>query len=83
MFNNENFVSARFTNNARNLVEVLYNHNGELHPFILDINDKDNPDVIRLFEMYSMDELHESTYQYVQDRNAKIMSLNLALDSIV
>ena len=68
MFNNENFVSARFTNNARNLVEVLYNHNGELHPFILDINDKDNPDVIRLFEMYSMDELHESTYQYVQDQ---------------
>ena len=68
MFNSENFVSARFTNNARNLVEVLYNHNGELHPFILDINDKDNPDVIRLFEMYSMDELHESTYQYVQDQ---------------
>lgn len=68
MFNNENFVSARFTNNARNLVEVLYNHNGELHPFILDINDKDNPDVIRLFEMYSMDELHETTYQYVQDQ---------------
>ena len=54
MFNSDNFVSARFTNNARNLVEVLYEHDDELHPFMLDINDKDNPDVIRLFEIYSM-----------------------------
>ena len=42
MFNSDNFVSARFTNNARNLVEVLYEHDDELHPFMLDINDKDN-----------------------------------------
>tara|TARA_B100001175_G_C19449258_1_gene610428 strand:- start:841 stop:1305 length:465 start_codon:yes stop_codon:yes gene_type:complete len=68
MFNTDNFVSARFTNNARNLVEVLYTHDDEIHPFMLDINDKDNPDIIRLFEIYSMDELHESTYQFVQDQ---------------
>ena len=68
MFNKENFVSATFVDQDRRYVEVLYTHDDEVHPFVVDIEDKDNPDVTRLFELYSMDELHESTYQYIQDQ---------------
>ena len=68
MFNSENFISATFVDQDRRYVEVLYTHDDEVHPFVVDIEDKDNPDVTRLFELYSMDELHESTYQYIQDQ---------------
>ena len=62
MFNKENFISATFTSGEYRYAEVLYTHNDKIHPHIVDTSDLEHPDTKRLLELYSMDELHETTY---------------------
>lgn len=63
MFNKENFVSATFTSEERRYVEVLYLHDDEIHPFVVDILDVDHPNTKELLEIQDMDDILELTYQ--------------------
>jgi hypothetical protein len=63
MFNKENFVSAIFTDQDRRYVEVLYIHDDEVHPFVVDLEDAENPDTKRLLDIHDMDDILELTYQ--------------------
>ena len=70
MFNKENFVSATFIDKDTRYVEVLYTHDDELHPFVVDFEDKDNSDTKRLLEIQDMDDLLELTYQTRKEERA-------------
>ena len=68
MFNKENFISATFADQDRRYVEVLYAHNDEVHPFVVDTLDQDNPDTKRLFEFQDYDTLLESSWQSMRQQ---------------
>ena len=63
MFNKENFISATFADQDKRYVEVLYAHNDEVHPFVVDTQDTDNPDTKRLFEFQDWESIELLTVQ--------------------
>ena len=61
MFTKDTFINATFTNSEYRYVEVLYSHNNEVHPFIIDTSDLEHPDTKRLLELQDLDVIMENT----------------------
>ena len=63
MFNKENFISATFADQDRRYVEVLYAHNDEVHPFVVDFEDTENSDTKRLLDIHDLESIELLTAQ--------------------
>ena len=67
MIDGYNFVRARFTNNERTIIEAEFvSEDGtELIPYTIEV---DSHDYHKLLELISLDDLHESTYIWIQEQ---------------
>ena len=63
MFNKENFVSATFIDQDRRYIEVLYTHDDEVHPFVVDFEDTENSDTKRLLDIHDLESIELLTAQ--------------------
>jgi len=70
MVENHKFITAYFTNNERTVVESLWSNDelGTIRTFELTA-EEDNPHWIELLKHITIDELHERTYKYINERN--------------
>ena len=79
MFNKENFVSATFADRDLRYVEVLYNHNKEIHTFVVDLLDTKNPDTQRLLDIHDFESIESLTVQTKKEERESFESLVLEL----
>tara|TARA_B100000424_G_scaffold67817_2_gene50273 strand:+ start:5600 stop:6073 length:474 start_codon:yes stop_codon:yes gene_type:complete len=61
MFTKDTFINATFTSDEYKNVEVLYSHNDEIHPFIVDTSNLEHPDTKRLLELQDLGTIMENT----------------------
>ena len=79
MFNKENFVSATFADRDLRYVEVLYNHNKEIHTFVVDLLDTENPDTQRLLNTQDFESIEALTEKTKKEERESFEGLVLEL----
>ena len=75
MFTKDTLINAVFTSDENRYVEVLYSHNNERHPFVVDTNDSENPDTKRLLEIQDLDQIMENTLAAKKEERRQFESL--------
>tara|TARA_Y100001963_G_scaffold155939_1_gene248270 strand:+ start:63 stop:536 length:474 start_codon:yes stop_codon:yes gene_type:complete len=75
MFTKDTFISAVFTSDEYRYVEVLYSHNDEIHSFIVDTSDLENPDTERLLELQDLDIIMENTWESKKEERKQFENL--------
>ena len=61
----ENYISARYTDNAKKIVEILYKEGDKVIPHIIE-HDTEHPDWIELMSITNLDEIHLNTHNYIK-----------------
>ena len=63
--NNENFISARYIDNEKKHVEILYKDGEQTLCHIIEHN-TEHPDWLELMTLTTLDELHANTHAYIK-----------------
>ena len=63
--NNENFISARYVDNEKKHVEILYKDGEQTLGHVIE-HDTQHPDWQELMAMTTIDELHANTHAYIK-----------------
>lgn len=71
LWNEKNFIRAEFVNEERSTVRLFYLDDEKEQEFDIDINSrtqdgKEHPYVTRLFELTTLDDMHENTYKRIK-----------------
>ena len=61
----ENYITARYTDNAKKIVEILYKEGDKVIPHIIE-HDTEHPDWIELMSITNLDEIHLNTHNYIK-----------------
>ena len=61
----ENYISARYTDNAKKIVEILYKEGDKVIPHIIE-HDTEHPDWQELMTITNLDEIHLNTHNYIK-----------------
>ena len=75
----ENYISARYTDNAKKIVEILYKEGDKVIPHIIE-HDTEHPDWIELMSITNLDEIHLNTHNYIKQsqKDFKKMVMKIA-----
>ena len=63
--NSENFISARYVDNEKKHVEILYQQGDDTMGHVIE-HDTEHPDWQELMTLTSVDELHANTHAYIK-----------------
>jgi hypothetical protein len=75
----ENFITARYIDNAKKNVEILYKDGDKVIPHIIE-HDTEHPDWQQLMTITSLDEIHLNTHNYIKQsqKDFKKMVMKIA-----
>ena len=75
----ENYISARYTDNAKKIVEILYKEGDKVIPHIIE-HDTEHPDWIELMSITNLDEIHLNTHNFIKQsqKDFKKMVMKIA-----
>ena len=79
MITKENYLTARYTDNEKKNVEVLYKEGSKTISYILQ-HDTKHPDWQNLMKITTLDEIHLNTHNYIKisKKNFKKMVMKIA-----
>ena len=75
----ENYITARYTDNAKKIVEILYKEGDKVIPHIIE-HDTEHPDWIELMSITNLDEIHLNTHNFIKQsqKDFKKMVMKIA-----
>ena len=75
----ENYISARYTDNEKKIVEILYKEGDKVIPHIIE-HDTEHPDWQELMAITNLDEIHLNTHNFIKQsqKDFKKMVMNIA-----
>jgi len=75
----ENYISARYTDNAKKIVEILYKEGDKVIPHIIE-HDTEHPDWQELMAITNLDEIHLNTHNFIKQsqKDFKKMVMKIA-----
>ena len=77
----ENFISARYVDNEKKIVEILYKMGDKNIPHIIE-HDTEHPDWQQLMTITNLDEIHLNTHNFIKQsqKDFKKMVMKIAED---
>ena len=75
----ENYITARYTDNAKKIVEILYKEDDKVIPHIIE-HDTEHPDWQQLMTITNLEEIHLNTHNYIKQsqKDFKKMVMKIA-----
>ena len=75
----ENYITARYTDNAKKIVEILYKEGDKVIPHIIE-HDTEHSDWQELMTITNLDEIHLNTHNYIKQsqKDFKKMVMKIA-----